>query len=95
MTDTRELVERVDAIWNSSYDESYKWHKTDELAREFIATIESLTSRLAALEADAGRYKWLRDECYLNQFWDGYIDASIDIAIDAAMTDAARREGEP
>lgn len=43
--------------------------KTLELAKEIGLLRHDLAATLAKLEADAKRYRWLRDEGYLNDWW--------------------------
>ena len=56
---------------------------------EAARTIDDLTTRLAAAEADAGRYRWLRDrgdDCQWQNLLRVEVDdfSSLDAAIDAA-----------
>jgi len=72
-----------------------------ELVKKFYDDkIARLERELAALRADAERYRWLRDkhewyDCYLTNTMNTKFDgkyATLDAAIDEAMRDAQKQE---
>ena len=73
-------------------------HATDSCAHDLIDAKELLEARVAELERDAARYRWLRgrseDYCghacfpevrYRNGLHDGFEAKTVDEAVDAAM----------
>lgn len=57
----------------------------EQRERELMAERDALTARLAAAEAEARRYRWLRENPNFMGWEHDFLDTQVDAAIDAAI----------